>query len=75
LRKLDLIPFAEERYEEVKRLYAERARRSAGNLDRPAWIWEKRLAPKDQPCFRYLVMNGAQAEGYVIYTQGGRTVR
>jgi predicted acetyltransferase len=73
LRKLDLIPFAEERYEEVKRLYAERARRSAGNLDRPAWIWEKRLAPKDQPCFRYLVMNGEQAEGYVIYTQGGRT--
>jgi predicted acetyltransferase len=72
-RGLELVPMTAEHEAEVKRLYTARARRSAGNLDRPAWMWERRLAPKDQPCFRYMVMNGAQAEGYVVYSQAGRT--
>ena len=72
-RGLDLIPIATGDYDEVYRLYEARARLTAGNLARPAWLWQRKLEPKDQPVFRYLVARDGQAEGYVVFTQGSRT--
>jgi predicted acetyltransferase len=71
-RSLDLALFESDQYEQVYRLYEQRARRTAGNLDRPDWMWRNRLEPKDKQPFRFLVKNGASVEGYVVFTQGGR---
>jgi predicted acetyltransferase len=71
-RSLELAPFDASQYEEVYQIYERRARRSSGNLDRPAWMWPHRLEPKDKQFFRYLVKNGDSAEGYVVFFQGGR---
>lgn len=69
----ELVPITPEHYPDLKRLYEERARQSAGNLDRPDWMWQARLEPKDSPAFRFLVVNEGRLEGYVIFTQGARS--
>lgn len=69
----ELVPITTEHYPDLKRLYAERARQSAGNLDRPDWMWRARLEPKDNPAFRFLFVNEGRMEGYVIFTQGARS--
>jgi predicted acetyltransferase len=72
-RSLALAPFEASQYEEAHRLYELRARRSSGNLDRPAWIWQGRVERKDSQIFRFLVKNGESAEGYVVFFQGSRS--
>jgi predicted acetyltransferase len=72
-RALDLIPIEKEHYPEVYRLYEERARRSSGNLDRPDWLWRRKLEPKDQKPYRFLVARDGQPEGYVIFKSGERS--
>jgi predicted acetyltransferase len=72
-RSLDLLPFGPEDYTQVHQIYEQAARRSAGNLDRPAWMWQRRLEPKDKQTFRFLVKNGAHDEGYIVFTQAGRS--
>jgi predicted acetyltransferase len=71
-RSLALTPFDADQYEQVYRIYELRAQRSNGNLDRPAWMWQSRLELKDKQFFRFLVKNGDSAEGYVVFSQGGR---
>lgn len=70
---LDLVPLEPGQYEALYRIYEQRARRTAGNLDRPAWIWQQKLEPKDRQAFRYLVARDGHSEGYVVFTQGGRS--
>jgi predicted acetyltransferase len=67
---LDVVRVAPGNYGEVYRAYEQRARQSAGNLERPAWMWQRRLEPEAQPIFRYLVQREGQTEGYVVFTQG-----
>ncbi|HET9224018.1 MAG TPA: GNAT family N-acetyltransferase [Roseiflexaceae bacterium] len=71
-RSLTLAPFEASQYEAAHRIYEQRARRSSGNLDRPAWVWQNRVERKDAQLFRFLVKNGESAEGYVVFFQGGR---
>jgi predicted acetyltransferase len=71
-RSLALAPFEASQYEEAHGIYELRARRSSGNLDRPAWVWQSRVERKDQQLFRFLVENGESTEGYVVFFQGGR---
>ena len=71
-RSLALAPFEASQYEEVYRVYEQRARRSSGVLDRPGWMWHSRLEPKDKQSFRFLVKDGDVTEGYVVFFQGGR---
>ena len=71
-RSLDLVPFEAAEYDQVYRVYEQHALRAAGNLDRPAWMWQRRLEPKDKQTFRFLVKNGACSEGYIVFTQSGR---
>jgi predicted acetyltransferase len=70
----DLVPAGPEDYPRFRRAYEAQARRSAGNLDRPDWMWHHKLEPQDQQPqpFRYLVMRDGQVEGYVIYRAGVR---
>jgi predicted acetyltransferase len=67
----DLQPFEPDE-PQVRQLYEQRARRTAGNLDRPEWLWPARLAPKDKTTFRFLVRCNGRSEGYVVFTVGGR---
>ena len=72
-QSLALVPIAAEHYEDVYRAYERRAIRSAGNLDRPAWMWQHRLEPRDRQPLRFLVRHEDQTEGYIIFNQGGRS--
>jgi len=72
-RTLDLVPVEPAHYAELRRAYEQHARRAAGNLDRPDWIWTQKLEPSDKQPFRYMVRRDGQVEGYVVYTQGGRS--
>jgi predicted acetyltransferase len=54
----------------IRELYTERARRTAGNLDRTEMAWGRLQHPGDTMVCSYLVENQqGRAEGYVIYTQ------
>lgn len=70
---LTLEPVEPPHYEALYQLYEQRARRSAGNLDRPAWMWRLRLEPKDRQPFRFIVRRNGEAEGYVVYVQANRS--
>ena len=71
-RSLDLVPFDAGEYALVHQIYEQAARLAAGNLDRPAWMWQRRLEPKDKQTYRFLARNGARDEGYIVFTQAGR---
>ncbi|HEX5690129.1 MAG TPA: GNAT family N-acetyltransferase [Roseiflexaceae bacterium] len=71
-RTLDLVPIEPAHYDQVKHVYATRAVRSSGNLDRPEWMWKLRLEPKDKQPYRFLVRSSGRNEGYVVFTQGTR---
>jgi predicted acetyltransferase len=59
--------------EEIRRVYSERARQSAGQLDRPDWFWRLRLEPRDQTVHRFRIVHAGRTEGYVAYIQGSRS--
>jgi predicted acetyltransferase len=69
----EILPVAAEHHDLVRQLYTQRARHSAGNLDRPDWIWQRRLDPQDRELLRFLVVCDGQPEGYVIYSQATRS--
>jgi len=69
-RELDLTPASESDFPTIRELYERRAHITSGNLERPAWMWERKLQSEEQRLFRYLVMNGDVPEGYLIYRQG-----
>lgn len=52
----------------MHRLYAERARRTAGNLDRSPLLWEWQLDGAGRN--RYVVEREGEPEGYVAFRQG-----
>jgi predicted acetyltransferase len=69
---LDAVPIAAEHEPEVRRLYAERARFSAGQIDRHAFTWYMLHHNERRDFKRFLVLRGDRAEGYVSFTQAGR---
>ncbi|MCU0492521.1 MAG: GNAT family N-acetyltransferase [Chloroflexaceae bacterium] len=69
----ELVPVADGDYEAIYAAYAERARRSAGLLERPSFMWRQRLEPEGKLPYRFLAVNQGNVEGYVVYTQGSRT--
>jgi predicted acetyltransferase len=64
-----LLPIADEA--DIYNLYATHARRNAGSLERPAWMWQNKLklAPNGMA---YCVVYDGQAEGYVVLGAGER---
>ncbi len=56
-----------------QQVYTEQAHRGAGLLDRPQWMWRRRIEPQQSKGYllRYLVMRNAQAEGYLVIRQHG----
>ena len=53
----------------VRALYAERARRTAGHLDRNEWLWNGILNNPQRKLYGYLVEGDGDAEGYIVYRQ------
>jgi predicted acetyltransferase len=54
-----------------RELYAAWARTQSSLLERPAWMWQRRLNPPDQPqVSRFLIRFDGALEGYVVYSQG-----
>ncbi|MCX7011239.1 MAG: GNAT family N-acetyltransferase, partial [Candidatus Sumerlaeota bacterium] len=57
--------------ETLRALYDRRAQASAGNLDRPAYLWSRLLEPINQTAYAYLVGDAGKPDGYAIFTQEG----
>src|SRR5436853_5250448 len=72
-RELDLVAVERSDYDQLRRVYTERARASSGNLDRPPVLWDRFLDPKDRVAHKYMATRDGRAEGYIIFLQGGRT--
>lgn len=54
----------------LHRLYSERARRTAGNLDRGPFMWDRTLNRPDAAIVNaYLVERDGEPEGYITFTQ------
>lgn len=53
----------------LERLYAERARRSSGLLDRPDGMWKNFLERPKTDVHSYIVSGASGPEGYVVFTQ------
>lgn len=57
---------------ELRRVYDETARRTAGNLDRAAFNWWRALEPYQQTARVYRAARDGRTEGYISFTQAGR---
>ncbi len=70
-RSLLVRPIEPDDHTEVHQLYAERARRTAGNLERNAWAWQRVLDPPpwQRPAQGFLVQGDGKAQGYVVFAQ------
>lgn len=67
-RALAVRPLAAADGDAVRALYAARAERTAGNLDRNEPLWARLLSPRP-PAYGYLVEGDNGPEGYVVYRQ------
>ncbi len=70
-RTLDVRPIEKADHPSLVELYTERARRTAGNLDRNAWAWQRILDPPPwaKPGYGYLAARAGQPEGYIVFSQ------
>ncbi|MHC4064619.1 MAG: GNAT family N-acetyltransferase [Planctomycetota bacterium] len=57
----------------VRGAYAERAKRTSGNLDRSEWLWRRVFEPPlaANQTHGYLAAHDGQVQGYVIFTNKG----
>jgi predicted acetyltransferase len=55
--------------EAVYDLYRWEAQRTAGRLDRSAWLWKRVFEPRGQKTYGYIVERDGVAEGYVVFLQ------
>ncbi len=55
----------------IRQLYAARAAQISGQLERPEWLWQLRLAPPDKQPWRFVVGDD-KPEGYIVFSQAGR---
>ena len=69
---LDVVPAGLEHEPEIRRLYADRARVSAGQIDRHEFTWLMLHHHEKRSPYRYLARRGGRAEGYVAFAQSGR---
>ncbi len=67
-RTLDVRPIEDADRETLEGLHRERARRTAGNLERSRWVWDRILDPPPwmKPTSGYLVSRNGTAEGYLV---------
>jgi len=70
-RRLEIVRVDAGDYDDLRQCYAQRARTTAGNLDRPEFVWSRILDERDQPVYRYRARNGERTEGYFVFTQEG----
>jgi predicted acetyltransferase len=66
----ELIEVDPRQYEHFAPLADQRARRSSGHLDQPAWMLQRRIGLHKGPVFGYLVRCEGRDEGYVVFGQG-----
>ena len=70
-RTLTLRKITESDMPQVREIYARRAQRTAGNLDRSEWLWARIFDPPAwvSPMYGYLVERDGELEGYIVYSQ------
>ncbi len=70
-RTLTLRKITESDMPQVREVYARRAKRTAGNLDRSEWLWARIFNPPAwfSPMYGYLVERDGELEGYLVYSQ------
>jgi predicted acetyltransferase len=68
-RSLCVRPIKEAEHETLHGLYRWEAQRTAGRLDRSAWLWKRVFEPRGQKTYGYIVERDGVAEGYVVFLQ------
>jgi predicted acetyltransferase len=70
-RTLDVRPIEKADREAIHKVYAERGRRTSGNLDRSEWLWLRIFDPPSwQPKVEgYLAERDGNVEGYTVFAQ------
>ena len=70
-RTLTLRKITESDMPQVREVYARRAKRTAGNLDRSEWLWARIFDPPSwvSPTYGYLTERAGKIEGYLVYSQ------
>jgi predicted acetyltransferase len=71
-RALEMVAAGEEEYGRIRRLYDCRAQITNGHLDRSELLWQRTLEPKEKTAHKYLIRQGGEEVGYVVYVQGGQ---
>ncbi len=53
----------------LREVYAERAKRTNGHVDRTDWVWKRVLEPRAGTAFGYMVLRDERIEGYTLFTK------
>lgn len=69
---LDAVRVSPEHEQEIRRVYAERARVSAGQIDRHPFTWHMLHHRERRNIHRFVVLRDERAEGYVAFAQAAR---
>lgn len=70
-RSLEVRAIEPSDHDAIRQVYAERAARTLGNLDRNSWLWQRifESTPWGKPAHGFLVTRDERIEGYLVYTQ------
>lgn len=64
---LEAVPVAPERSDLIRELYARRAARSAGFIERPDFLWRRVLTRPEKPTYAFAALRDGTPEGYVVF--------
>lgn len=70
--RVAVVPVEEAEHGALRAVYAATARRTAGNLDRPDFVWWRILAPCGQTARAHRAARDGRTEGYIVFTREGR---
>lgn len=72
-RTLDVVEVEPAEHATIRQVYTQRARISAGHLDRHEMLWQRLFDPIDKKeTYKYLVVRDGVPEGYVVFAQKNR---
>lgn len=68
-KELEVVAVEPGDYDKLRQIYTQRARTTAGNLDRHDLFWRSYLEPEGTTAHKFMVLRDGQPEGYLIFTQ------
>ncbi len=71
---LHLLPIATDEWQTLANIRDRWVRQQDGAIERSPFLWQKIITPFGQESYAYQIMRGDTPEGYLIYTQGGKSM-